>query len=152
MYRNKKIIAQARASWADWLQPPRPRRPAMSLVQTWSAVSSSPQLTQRIGGKLMTRVGILPLMMHYGVAWVKLLRSFARRRPAEYYTDNDVNLFKAGKAGIIIDGTWNMTAWLRPLARITWPLIPGRPTARVTCPATCRPKTSTSARTPALMT
>jgi len=41
------------------------------------------------------------------VEWVSLLNSFKDAGPAEYYTDNDVNLFKAGKAGIIIDGSWN---------------------------------------------
>jgi len=43
-----------------------------------------------------------------GVEWLNLLNSFKDAGPVEYYTDNDVNLFKAGKAGIIIDGTWNM--------------------------------------------
>jgi maltose-binding protein MalE len=43
-----------------------------------------------------------------GVAWAELLDRFTEAGPAEYYTDNDVNLFKAGAAGIIIDGTWNM--------------------------------------------
>jgi maltose-binding protein MalE len=43
-----------------------------------------------------------------GVEWVNLLDSFSEAGPTEYYTDNDVNLFKTGNAGIIIDGTWNM--------------------------------------------
>jgi maltose-binding protein MalE len=39
---------------------------------------------------------------------VNLLSAFEDAGPVEYYTDNDVNLFKAGKAGIVIDGTWNI--------------------------------------------
>jgi maltose-binding protein MalE len=37
-----------------------------------------------------------------------MMDRFTEAGPAEYYTDNDVNLFKAGNAGIIIDGTWNL--------------------------------------------
>jgi len=62
-----------------------------------------------IGGQLMDNQGNPAFNTAQGVAWVNLLKGFADAGPAEYYTDNDVNLFKAGKAGIIIDGTWNTT-------------------------------------------
>jgi maltose-binding protein MalE len=63
-----------------------------------------------VGGALMDQGGNPKFNDAKGVEWVNLLNSFTEAGPAEYYTDNDVNLFKAGKAGIIIDGTWNMSA------------------------------------------
>jgi maltose-binding protein MalE len=61
-----------------------------------------------VGGQLMDKDGNPLFNDAKGVEWLNLLNSFSEAGPAEYYTDNDVNLFKAGKAGIIIDGTWNM--------------------------------------------
>ncbi len=60
------------------------------------------------GGQLMDDAGDPTFNDENGVAWLELLNSFAEAGPAEYYTDNDVNLFKAGQVGIIIDGTWNI--------------------------------------------
>ncbi|MGW8251265.1 MAG: extracellular solute-binding protein, partial [Anaerolineales bacterium] len=60
------------------------------------------------GGQLMTPEGDPLFNDENGVAWLELLDRFTEAGPAEYYTDNDVNLFKAGKAGMIIDGTWNL--------------------------------------------
>jgi maltose-binding protein MalE len=45
-----------------------------------------------------------------GVDWLNLLDSFDDAGPTEYDTDNDVSLFKDGKAGFTTDGTWNMTS------------------------------------------
>ncbi len=60
------------------------------------------------GGQLMTPEGDPLFNDEKGVAWLEMLNRFTEAGPAEYYTDNDVNLFKAGKAGMIIDGTWNL--------------------------------------------
>jgi len=64
-----------------------------------------------IGGSLMELNGDPAFNDEKGVEWLDMLMLWRDTGlPGEYYTDNDVNLFKAGKAGIIIDGTWNMTA------------------------------------------
>jgi arabinogalactan oligomer / maltooligosaccharide transport system substrate-binding protein len=60
------------------------------------------------GGQLMTAEGDPAFNTDAGVAWLTMLNSFTEAGPAEFNADNDVNLFKAGKAGIIIDGTWNL--------------------------------------------
>ena len=44
-----------------------------------------------------------------GVEWLNLLTSFADAGPTDFNTDNDLDLFKAGKAGIIIGSTWDTT-------------------------------------------
>jgi maltose-binding protein MalE len=62
-----------------------------------------------IGGLLMDDSGNPLFNDEKGVEWLTLLDSFSEAGPAEYNNDNDVNLFKAGQAGIIIDGTWNMS-------------------------------------------
>jgi arabinogalactan oligomer/maltooligosaccharide transport system substrate-binding protein len=61
-----------------------------------------------IGGQLMDRNGDPMFNDEKGVEWLNLLNSFKDAGPTEYYTDNDVNLFKAGQAGMVIDGSWNM--------------------------------------------
>ncbi len=60
------------------------------------------------GGQLMSPEGDPLFNDENGVAWLEMLNRFTEAGPAEFYTDNDVNLFKAGKAGIIMDGTWNL--------------------------------------------
>jgi maltose-binding protein MalE len=62
-----------------------------------------------LGGRLMNVLGCPAFNTPTGVEWLNLLDSFTDAGPAEYYTDNDVDLFKTSQAGIIIDGTWNMT-------------------------------------------
>lgn len=60
-----------------------------------------------VGGKLMDAQGNPLFNDEMGVAWLEALKKYSDAGPTEYYTDNDVNLFKAGKAGYIIDGSWN---------------------------------------------
>jgi arabinogalactan oligomer/maltooligosaccharide transport system substrate-binding protein len=61
-----------------------------------------------LGGQLMNDRGCPAFNNQKGIDWVNLLDSFDDAGPTVYYTDEDIELFKAGKAGFIIDGTWNM--------------------------------------------
>jgi len=61
-----------------------------------------------IGGKLMDEHGAPAFDNANGVAWVELLRRFEKAGPTEFLSDHDLELFEAGKAGFIIDGTSNM--------------------------------------------
>ena len=63
-----------------------------------------------LGGRLMTPQGAPAFDDEKGLAWVNLLQAYSDAGPAEFFTDNDLNLFKEGKAGFIIDGTWNQNA------------------------------------------
>lgn len=63
-----------------------------------------------IGGQLIDENGDPAFNTEMGVEWMNLLDSFSEAGPAEYNTDNDINLFRAGRAGMVIDGSWNMTA------------------------------------------
>ncbi|MEZ0396413.1 MAG: extracellular solute-binding protein [Anaerolineales bacterium] len=63
-----------------------------------------------VGGTLMTPEGDPAFLENGGADWVALIQRFPEAGPVTNYTDDDVNLFKAGQVGIIIDGTWNTAA------------------------------------------
>ena len=108
MFRNTDIIAEAPATFDDLVA-------AAQAATQGDVVGAnlergfffSAAHLDGIGGQLMDRDGNPMFNDEKGVEWLNLLNSFSDAGPTEYYTDNDVNLFKAGKAGIIIDGTWN---------------------------------------------
>jgi len=111
MFRNTAIIPDAPATYDDLVK-------AAQAATSGDVVGadlergfffSAGHLTG-LGGQLMDENGDPMFANEKGVEWVNLLNSFTDAGPAEYYTDNDVNLFKAGKAGIIIDGTWNISS------------------------------------------
>jgi maltose-binding protein MalE len=59
----------------------------------------------------MTPEGDPLLNSEAGVAWLEMLKSFDTVGPTSHDDDNDVNLFKQGNAGVIIDGAWNIGAF-----------------------------------------
>jgi len=63
-----------------------------------------------IGGQLIDSNGLPGFNNSKGVAWLELLKSFEQAGPTATYSDDDLERFKAGKVGWIIDGTWNLTA------------------------------------------
>lgn len=111
MYRNKTIIPNAPKSWDELVSAAKAatKGDVVGANLEYGFFFSAAHL-HGIGGKLLEENGDPAFNNAKGVEWVNLLKSFKDAGPTEYYTDNDVNLFKAGKAGIIIDGTWNMSA------------------------------------------
>jgi arabinogalactan oligomer / maltooligosaccharide transport system substrate-binding protein len=61
-----------------------------------------------IGGQWMDSEGMPIFNNEKGLAWIELLRSFEQAGPTNYLTDQDLEYFKQGRVGWIIDGTWNM--------------------------------------------
>jgi maltose-binding protein MalE len=61
-----------------------------------------------LGGALMTPEGDPAFNTAEGVAWMEMLQTFVDLGADDWYNDNDVNLFKEGQVGWIIDGTWNL--------------------------------------------
>jgi maltose-binding protein MalE len=83
-----------------------------------------------LGGRLMTPEGLPAFNDEKGLAWVSLLQAYSDAGPAEFFTDNDLTLFKEGHAGMIIDGTWNRSALaeaigVQNLAVDPWPIHAG---------------------------
>jgi len=63
-----------------------------------------------IGGQLMDANGQPAFNDAKGLEWTELLKDFEKAGPTTYYNDQDLDYFKAGKVGWIIDGTWNLGA------------------------------------------
>jgi len=112
MFRNTSIIPEAPATFDDLLAAAQEATEGdvfgASLER--GLFFSAGHLTG-LGGQLLDENGDPAFNTEEGVEWVNLLDSFSEAGPAEYDTDNDINLFRAGRAGIVIDGSWNMTAF-----------------------------------------
>ena len=58
-----------------------------------------------LGGKWIGPDGAPAFNNELGLAWINLLGAFEQAGPVEYQTDNDLNLFKEGRVGMITDDT-----------------------------------------------
>jgi arabinogalactan oligomer/maltooligosaccharide transport system substrate-binding protein len=63
-----------------------------------------------LGGRLIDDNGAPAFNTPEGEAWIGLLKRFDEAGPTNFFGDDDVERFKAGTVGWIIDGTWNMRA------------------------------------------
>ncbi len=61
-----------------------------------------------LGGQLIDSTGAPAFNNEKGLEWLELLKRFEDAGPTDFYTDADLERFKQGKVGWIIDGTWNM--------------------------------------------
>jgi arabinogalactan oligomer/maltooligosaccharide transport system substrate-binding protein len=109
MFRNSSVIADAPGTLDDLIA-------AAQMATAGDVVGASLEYgfffsgahLNGLGGRLMDRLGTPSFNSEKGVEWLSLLDSFKNAGPTTYYTDDDVNLFRAGKAGIIIEASWNM--------------------------------------------
>jgi len=111
MFRNKTIVPEAPTSMDDLIA----KAQAATSGDVYGAYLEygfffSAAHLNGVGGNLMTPEGDPAFNDAKGVEWVELIKKFKDAGQVTNYTDDDVNLFKAGKAGIIIDGSWNMSA------------------------------------------
>jgi len=95
---------------------------------------------QGLGGKLMNEDGAPAFNNERGLAWLELLKRLGQVGASEYQSDRDLELFKEGRVGWIIDGTWNLAALSEALgaenlAIDTWPSYPGGSLAGYVQPA-----------------
>ncbi len=110
MYRNASIIPEAPADVADLLT----KAEAATSGDVYGAVIELGPFfvfgdLYGQGGQLMTAAGDPAFNSPEGLAWMNMLKDFSELGPVSINSDNDVNLFKEGKVGIIVDGTWNIT-------------------------------------------
>lgn len=111
LFRNESIIPEAPATFDELAE--------MTQAATAGDVSGafleygfffSAAHLNALGGQLMDEDGDPLFNDEFGVQWLELLASFEDAGEVTNYTDDDVNLFKAGVAGIIVDGTWNLAS------------------------------------------
>ncbi|MGD9092637.1 MAG: extracellular solute-binding protein [Anaerolineales bacterium] len=83
-----------------------------------------------LGGSLMTPEGDPAFNDEKGVEWIELLKSFEEAGPTDYFSDDDVNLFKEGLVGFIVEGTWRRQELAEAIGEsnlsiVTWPIHAG---------------------------
>lgn len=112
LFRNTSVIAEPATSLDDFIAKAKAAT-AGDVVGAdfeYGFFFSAPILNG-VGGKLMDDAGDPAFNDDKGLEWMNtLLKIKEAGIPMENYNDNDVNLFKTGKAGWVIDGTWNMAA------------------------------------------
>jgi len=114
MFRNKSIVAEPAKDWEDLIAKGKAATAGdvYGLDFETGLFFSAGHLTA-LGGNLLDATTGAPLFNDAkGVEWLSKIKSVKDAGlPVENNNDNDANLFKAGKAGIIIDGVWNAAAY-----------------------------------------
>jgi len=116
LFRNTKIIATPVKTFADLVTAAK----AATTADVYGAYLEqgfffSAAHLMGLGGKLMNDDGTPAFNDAKGVEWLNLVKSFGEAGPVTNNTDDDVNLFKEGKVGWIIDGTWNTSAFAKAI-------------------------------------
>jgi ABC-type glycerol-3-phosphate transport system substrate-binding protein len=81
-----------------------------------------------LGGRLMDDKNMPVFNDNFGLNWFKLLRAYDEVGAITFNTNRDLDMFKRGRVGIIIDGTWNIVTLSRiigigKLAIDPWPIF-----------------------------
>jgi ABC-type glycerol-3-phosphate transport system substrate-binding protein len=63
-----------------------------------------------LGGSLMDEDGYPTFNNQFGVEWLDLLADYDAAGAVTFNTNWDLDKFKRGRVGIVIDGTWNISA------------------------------------------
>ncbi len=109
LYRNTALQPEPVASWDEMLalgQAGTSDDTSVALLEVGSFFSYGHLYAQ--GGALMNADGTPAFNTPEGVAWLNMQKDFVALGAEAWYTDNDVILFKEGKVGWIIDGSWNL--------------------------------------------
>jgi ABC-type glycerol-3-phosphate transport system substrate-binding protein len=127
LYRNLNIMPQGANTFQDLVNLAQSSRQGdiQGAILERGFLYSGAHLSG-IGGQLMDENGDPAFNNEKGLAWIGLLRAFEQAGPATFNDDQDLDFFRQGKAGIIIDGTWNRvsisdTLGLENVAVDSWP-------------------------------
>lgn len=63
---------------------------------------------ESLGGTLLDENQLPAFNSPEGLEWIELLQMFEQAGPTSFQTDEDLQAFRDGKVGWIIDGTWNL--------------------------------------------
>jgi maltose-binding protein MalE len=109
LYRNKDIITIAQNTFEDLIMIAQSstQGDTIGAFLERSFFYSGAHLNG-LGGSWMDEQGLPTFNNPTGVAWLELLDKFREAGPVNYFTDEDIELFKTGAIGWIIDGTWNL--------------------------------------------
>jgi arabinogalactan oligomer / maltooligosaccharide transport system substrate-binding protein len=131
LFRNKTLIPERPATFDDLIRLSRSvtKGGRVGAYLDRSFFYSAAHL-YGLGGRLLDDQGEPAFNTPEGVAWLELLRSFEQAGAADYNTDRDLQLFKEGRIGFIVDGSWNRNELAKAigeenLAIDAWPRVPG---------------------------
>lgn len=116
LFRNTAIQPEPATSWDDL----KTKAEAATSGDTYGALLEIGNFFSfahlyGLGGALMNADGTPAFNTEAGVAWLAMLADFKALGADSWYNDNDINLFKEGKVGWVIDGTWNLASFTESL-------------------------------------
>ena len=111
MFRNKSIVAEPATDFDDLVAKATAADTAdiQGAALEYGLFFSAGHL-YGLGGTLLTPEGDPAFNNEKGIEWANLIARFKETGPTYNNVDDDVALFKSGRAGIIIDGSWNISA------------------------------------------
>jgi len=131
MFRNTAILPEAPTTYEEMVAMHNEvtEGDVVGVDLEYGFFFSSAHLDGVCGGELMTPEGDPTFNTAEGECWLSLFNTWEEDfGVVENYNDNDVNLFKSGNVGIIIDGSWNTSALAEAigpenLAIDAWPTV-----------------------------
>jgi ABC-type glycerol-3-phosphate transport system substrate-binding protein len=111
MFRNSSIIESAPETFNQLTELSQEATRA-GIVGTYlerGAFFSAAELLG-LGGRMMDEQGFPAFDDSTGRQWLDLLADYDQAGAVTFNTNLDLNMFKRGRVGIIIDGTWNITS------------------------------------------
>ena len=119
LFRNKRIVDTAPASFDELtkLAKGATKGGVVGADLESGLLYSGANLTSACGGRLADSAGRPAFNSDAGLCFLQLLTKFKTAGPVEVNSDHDVTAFKGGKAGIILDGTWDTIALAQAIGR-----------------------------------
>jgi maltose-binding protein MalE len=110
MFRNKTIIETAPKTFEELnsLSHQVTRRGIVGSYLERGSFFSAPNIVG-LGGRMMDENGYPAFNDSFGLDWFKLLTDYNNAGAVTFNTNRDLDMFKRGRVGIIIDGSWNIS-------------------------------------------
>ncbi len=108
LYRNQELVNESPETYAEFIR----RAKALTIGSKVGLLRDvgfiySGAFMRACGGELFTIDGSLGLTEDAGVCWLELMKDLGRAGPGTMNTDVDLIEFEEGRAGWLVDGTWN---------------------------------------------
>lgn len=110
LYRNTSLLPQPATSFEELVSMSRQatRGGRLGAYLDRGFLYSAAHLVG-LGGSLIDDQGKPAFNTPQGVEWLKLLAEFERAGGVDFNTNRDLNAFKDGKVGLLIEGSWKLT-------------------------------------------